>query len=291
MRTPIVRSLRTAATMGGLVWLAACTATTKESSLTIEHYITQVSDGTGQILATLRTDDAPVPAGGPINTVSGFPVMVNGGSAQQTVNGASSFSRVIVRVPGASNYYELIVPASASRDIVIAASPDLPSMSLPVAYAVGDAQTIGAYTTLNTRVYHVGNGDIQVSISWSDSSDVDLHVIDPSSEEIYFGHKNAVSGGKLDLDSNAGCSKNTLPDNSRAFLSNENIVWPVGSAPNGSYTVKVTYWSACGVTTGTDYIVTVAKSGTAPLIFHGTLQPPGTGGGAGSGNLITTFTF
>lgn len=291
MRTRLYRAVH----LGGIVTLlasmAGCTATTRESALPIERYVTQVSDGTGNIQATLVPGDPPEPNGGPVNTVAGFPAMVSGGSAQQTLNGGASFTRVVVKVPGATNYYEMQVPASASRDLVIHAATTLPNMSLPVAYAVGDAGSLGPYTVLSTRVISVGTGDIQISVSWSDSSDVDLHVIDPSNEELYYGHKSAASGGTLDLDSNAACTKNTLPDNSRAFLSNENVVWPTGKAVSGTYTVRLTYWSACGITAGTDYLVTVARAGAVSQIFRGTFQPPGTSGGAGSGILITTFTY
>lgn len=286
MRTPLMNSIRTAATMGGLVWLAACTATTKESGLTIEKYITHVSDGTGAIVATLHKGDAPQAGGGPTSTVTGFPAMVNGGSSKQTVDGASAFNRVIVQVPGATNYYELLVPDSVTRELVLVASPDLPDMSLPVAYAVGDAQGLGAYSTLNTRVIHVGNGDVQVSVSWSDSSDVDLHVLDPSGEEIYYSHHTSASGGNLDLDSNAGCAPS-----GGTFKSNENVVWPTGQGAQGTYTVRLDYWSSCSATKPTEYVVTVATVGSQPLLFTGTLSGAGDHGGAGSGNLITTFTF
>ena len=56
-------------------------------------------------------------------------------------------------------------------------------------------------------------------------SDVDLHVVDPRGEEVFYGHPNSASGGRLDLDSNAACDL----DHKR----NENITWPVGRAPRG----------------------------------------------------------
>ncbi len=285
-RTSLIRLLLAAGALAGPILMAGCTASTKESSLTIEQYISQVSDGSGLILGTLRLGEPPAPAGGPINTVSGFPAMVNGGSAKQTVNGAASFSRVIVKVPGAVNYYELLVPLSASREMVLVASPDLPDMSLPVSYAIGDAQTLGPYSSLITRVIHVGNGDIQVSVSWSDSSDVDLHVLDPSGEEIYYGHQHASSGGQLDLDSNAACSPS-----GGVFKSNENVVWPTGQGPHGTYTVKLDYWSSCTASKPTDYVVTVAVVGSQPLVFTGSLTGQGDHGAAGSGQLISAVNF
>ncbi len=280
------RALRLGAVSTVVALVGGCTATMKESGVVIESYVTQVSDGSGTILGTLQTGDPPAPNGGPSNTVAGFPAMVSGGSAQQTVSGSAAFTRVIIKVPGATNYYELILPTSASHDVVVNASSSLPDMQLPIAYAVGDPGTLGAYTTLSTRVIHVGSGDVQVSVSWSDSSDVDLHVVDPSSEEIYYSHRTSASGGTLDLDANAGCSAG-----SEGFKSNENVVWPTGQGAHGTYTVRLDYWSKCTAAKPTDYIVTVAVAGSAPQIFHGSFTGSGDGGGAGSGTLITTFTY
>ncbi len=127
-------------------------------------------------------------------------------------------------VPGMENYWELTVPSGVTAPIIIRAASDLPNMNLGVQYAVGDGGLVGAYSSQNVRIISVGGGDVQVSVSWSDSSDVDLHVIDPNGDEIFYGQKTVPSGGNLDLDSNAACSRNS--DNT--FKSNENIVWPVG---------------------------------------------------------------
>jgi uncharacterized protein YfaP (DUF2135 family) len=131
-------------------------------------------------------------------------------------------------------------------------------MNMGVSYAVGDANVIGKYTAQTVKIIYVGNGDVQVSVSWSDTSDVDLHVVDPALEEIYFGHLTSASGGKLDLDSNAAC---TQDEPSFPHKSNENIVWPAGQAPHGTFTVRLAYWSACNVSAPTEYVVTVATKG------------------------------
>jgi hypothetical protein len=125
----------------------------------------------------------------------------------------------------------------------------------------------------------VGTGDVQVTLSWDVDSDVDLHVVDPSGEEIYYANRNAASGGALDLDSNAGCRIDGVR--------NENITWPVGRAPVGRYTVRVDYWDACGVAK-TNYTVRVNAGGT-PQIVTGSFTGPGDQGGAGSGRTVATF--
>ena len=129
----------------------------------------------------------------------------------------------------------------------------------------------------------VGTGDVQVNITWDSRADVDLHVVDPLGEELYYGHKTSVSGGQLDLDSNAGCGT----DGPRA----ENIFWASGLiAPRGEYLLRVNYWSACSVAR-TNYVVTVNTRGKPPQIFTGFFTGPGTGGGKGSGRIIATATY
>jgi hypothetical protein len=129
-------------------------------------------------------------------------------------------------------------------------------------------------------VFVVGfTSNVQVSVSWDAPSDVDLHVVDPSGTEIYYGNSSSPTGGQLDVDSNPACSID-----GRQI---ENIRWP-GSAPAGLYTVRVDYWDACGVGQ-TNYLVTV-KNGSSTQTFRGILTGAGDNGGAGSGNLVTSFT-
>ena len=72
-------------------------------------------------------------------------------------------------------------------------------------------------------------------------------------------------------------------------IRNENITWGE-SAPSGTYTVRVNLWDSCE-TTATDYVVTVRRKDQAPLTFTGTLTGPGNQGGAGAGEVVTTFTY
>jgi hypothetical protein len=85
----------------------------------------------------------------------------------------------------------------------------------------------------------VGTGDVRVTLLWDTVDDLDLHVTEPSGTEIYYFNKTSPSGGELDVDSNAGCAN---PQTNPV----ENIFWNAGSAPRGTYTVKVDYWAHCG---------------------------------------------
>ena len=128
-------------------------------------------------------------------------------------------------------------------------------------------------------VFVVGfTGDVQVSVAWNAASDVDLHVVDPRGEEIFYGNPASASGGQLDVDSNPACRLD-----GRQI---ENIRWGT-SAPGGWYTVRVDYWDACGVS-ATNYIVTV-KNGSSIQRFSGALTGPGDQGFSGSGVTVASF--
>ena len=131
-------------------------------------------------------------------------------------------------------------------------------------------------------VITVGTGEIQVSVSWDVESDVDLHLVEPNGEDIYYGNDLSASGGALDLDSNAGCSIDGKK--------NENITWPSRTPPRGTYIVRLDYWDSCGVAK-TNYVVTVRVKGRTPQTFSGAFTGLGDSGGSGSGIQITTFTY
>jgi hypothetical protein len=260
-----------AAVVTAVTTLSACTASLKPNSEpSIADFLSDVTDASGTVHAVLVEGAAPSPAGGPSASVAGVSIMINGGSSQQTVTGGSSFTRVIVAISGFNNYYELTLPGgTGSEAVVLSANPSAYAANLVFRYAVADAQGVGAYSQQSVRFLRVGTGDIQISVAWTDSADVDLHVIDPNGEQIYFGHRNSASGGTLDLDANAACGRNTFTDGSPpAFVSNENVVWPTGSSIPGTYKVILDYWSDCGVAR-TDWVVTVSRVGAQPQIFTG----------------------
>ena len=85
----------------------------------------------------------------------------------------------------------------------------------------------------------LGSGDVQITLFWNNLADMDLIVQEPNGNEIYFGDPVSPDGGQLDVDSNYPCGENTN------FA--ENIYWPTGQAPTGSYLVAVNQYDTCGV--------------------------------------------
>lgn len=66
-------------------------------------------------------------------------------------------------------------------------------------------------------------------LSWNSNDDVDLHVVDPLGELIYYGNAQSVTGGELtrhDIDGEGP----------------ESIRW-LNGAPQGPYTVRIVHFS------------------------------------------------
>ncbi|MBW4654996.1 MAG: hypothetical protein KME20_18425 [Kaiparowitsia implicata GSE-PSE-MK54-09C] len=121
-----------------------------------------------------------------------------------------------------------------------------------------DPATAGAEPTL-------GTGDIQVTLRWTTSDDLDLAVTDPRGETAAFFNRQISSGGQLDVDANAACSEvSSSPI--------ENVFWPTGGAPQGQYTITVNLFTRCGQTSGPiPFVVNLLVQGTRET-FDGTVS-------------------
>lgn len=99
-------------------------------------------------------------------------------------------------------------------------------------------------------------GDVQVTLRWATSDDLDLVVVGPSGEAVTYFSPTSASGGQLDVDANAFCE-------TASPAPVENIFWPTGGAPTGDYSAFVILSIPCSgsSTTAVDYTLTVLNQG------------------------------
>jgi hypothetical protein len=210
--------------------------------------------------------------------------VLNGVAVQATFTSPVLFSRLIIAVDGVSGYYELELPSvTTSATVLMVYAQQVGAPSFQLLYAGGLLGTLGAYRGGPVAFLGNGTGEVQVNISWNSKADVDLYVVDPVGEEVYYAHRTSLSGGELDIDSNAAC----ITDGPRA----ENIFWSFGEVPpRGHYVVRVNYWSACSELS-TDYVVTIRTKDGVAETYTGRFTGSGVGGAAGAGKHVAEFKY
>jgi hypothetical protein len=263
--------------------LGGCKGEMTQPQISITGVVTSITVDGEPANITLEDGALPTETATPVIDATVPVATINGGSFEIQVTSADAFSEVVVGLPDTPDYFRISLPtARSSAKVLVTLDPGVRGgpMQMFIAGGVSPAE-VGPYLTRAISVMRVGSGDVQVSVAWNSAADVDLHVVDPAGEEIYFASRTSASGGELDLDSNAACGS----DQPR----NENTVWPVGQAPSGTYIVRLAHWSSCNAPQ-TDYVVTIWVKGQDPRVFSGTFTGPGEGGGEGAGILIATFT-
>jgi len=110
----------------------------------------------------------------------------------------------------------------------------------------------------------VGVGDVQVTLNWNSNADIDLHVVEPGGEEIWYNNTTSDAGGALDRDNQ--CSDFVLGRP-------ENIFWE--TPPNGTYLVSVVYYEDCGGVGSVNFTVRVCIKGHCGNPISGSVNAVG----------------
>lgn len=133
-------------------------------------------------------------------------------------------------------------------------------------------------TDLSARLNEEGarSGDIRVSLSWKNRNDLDLHVITPGGEHIYYGSKKDSTGGELDVDMNVS-GETTDPI--------ENIFWQEARAPIGTYRAFVQNFNFHGERQDPTLFKVELKNGKSIQHFEGQTN------GAGNMSSVEVCSF
>ena len=101
-------------------------------------------------------------------------------------------------------------------------------------------------------------GDIQISIAWNTTDDIDLHVhiVSPDGQKSYISWMNRVGlcGGVLDVDMNANPTQLTRKPV-------ENVFWQAGQAPHGEFIIGVHNFNNWSSSSSTNVLVVVRADG------------------------------
>jgi hypothetical protein len=164
------------------------------------------------------------------------------------------------------------VEVTGSAEFDTAVCPNYPIAGSVTITKNGDSQTI-TFSDSCDGTFEGGSqgqtGDVSFRLTWNGPQDLDLYVKEPDGTIIYYGNRGPTStGGQLDVDSNAGCSG---PDQSPT----ENVFWPVGQAPHGSYEFYAKRWSACGASSTPSYTLRVFEGDTVVTTHTGNMPEGG----------------
>ena len=192
-------------------------------------------------------------------TVNMNPTVIPGGTSIVDVQSPSRPKRLYVGVEDVTGYYEVIPEETSgvySCILIINQDIDLGEEDSFVVWiaALDNNDEISETWEKEVSLHEVGTGQLQVSLSFNNDKDVDLHLFEPNGEHIYYSHRMSSNGGQLDLDSNPGCNIDGI--------NNENITYGEDAyIEPGTYTVYVDMYSNCDETIATDYVVTVTYGG------------------------------
>lgn len=272
------------------------TACKKDEKETIDYNLK--SDYFSIENATFVENEYPAASGGAsapsIEDIYGNASIIPGGSNPIALNSSSDVNNILIGVTEANGFFRLPAVPSKSTDetyvFFIHINQNLEDDSFDIVIALEDASgNISQYETISVSLIQVGTGKLQVSCSWDQLNDVDLHLVEPSGAEIYFGNAISQNGGELDLDSNAACNIDSI--------NNENITYSETDVVEaGEYTVRVDLWSNCDLTENTNYNVIAyydgaiigTSSGSNP--YNGSFEPSDEDfGGSGAGENIMKF--
>ena len=166
--------------------------------------------------------------------------------------------------PANSDARNSVETPSGSALRIGSGSGDEPSAAFP-SRSTNAADTNQSHALLlddfSERLRQAGarSGDVQISLEWKNVNDLDLHVIDPNGEEIFYNHRQSRAGGKLDVDMNAS-QLTTRPV--------ENVYWPEQGAARGAYRVDVVHFANHGAPDPTLFTVRVVVKGR-PSYYRG----------------------
>lgn len=216
-----------------------------------------------------------------------------GGTSYLTLNSYEELDYVNIGVEGESGYLKVKLDAPANVQgrattnngiytytVLVLLSQNLNSSFTLVFTTVNKQGEVSSQFTSETNYIEAGTGDLQVNLRFSNEKDVDLYVVEPNGNVIFYGQpfpyyseeyqilnewfeneyddsEPDIERGEigLDIDSNAGCDID--------YKNSENIFFNTNCMQKGTYQVWVNMYSNCDPTTATSYTIRATYKGNS----------------------------
>ncbi len=127
-----------------------------------------------------------------IQTIFGNHSVLSGGSNVISIGSTSNFSYLLVGIEGLSGYYK--IPVSDLDNIAeniylfyVLMSQELELQNFTIIVAILSSDNlVSEYSEVQVSQIEAGTGLLQINCTWDKLNDVDLHLVEPAGEEIYY---------------------------------------------------------------------------------------------------------
>jgi hypothetical protein len=175
----------------GILFLPACKKT-DETVITLSDYFSIEGADLVKKQLPASSDASNAPS---ISLINGNSNVINGGSNPISIYSNSEYSYVLVGIKDVDGeYYKF--PAtlkSANKQgmliINLVFENELPANEFVIRIGLMNSNNIvGDYQEINVNTINTSAGSLQISCSWDLLNDIDIHVVEPDGNEIYYGN-------------------------------------------------------------------------------------------------------
>lgn len=246
-------------TIAAFLLIAVSCKDNSSSGGTVTPDVPTVSDYFSIEGANYNNNVLPAPTGGDAPYVELNNTVIPGGSNYVIVESMVEAAKILIGINGVQGYYEMVPTDKGTNEIVydfiMVMNQNLDGGSFGISIGIIDENgDVSEYWTTEMEIHEVGTGTLQVSLSFDNDKDIDLHLFEPNGYHIFYGDRESDNGGVLDLDSNPSCSIDGI-NNENITYSEEAYVEP------GEYTVYVDMWENCDPSIATNFVLTVFYGG------------------------------
>ena len=127
----------------------------------------------------------------------------------------------------------------------------------------GEGDAVGDEIAGRVKAAGGKGGNLQISLGWNDRNDLDLHVVTPTGQRVFYATPKSRDGGQLDVDMNVQ-GETTSPV--------ENITWGENTPSDGQYLVQVHFFAKHSRSSKSEFSVRV-QIGDDIRVVSGTASP------------------